>query len=105
MQIAPLAISLRGEVVPAIPNTFAHVYDVDGDADGLQSFKVIAWLLTYENCRVGGISARMPFLVPIGVDGQIDITKPHAIQIGGNILANGCRFPTVSEWLESHYGN
>ena len=94
---------LLGSILPALPNTFALVYDVDNDSDGLQSFLVVAWRLTYPYCALVG--RPVPVLLPIGEHGELDLTKPHAIKIGSSILANGIRFLSADEWLETYYPN
>lgn len=92
-----------GSILPALPNTFALVYDMDSDADGLQTFAVVAWRLTYEHSTAVG--RRMPSLIPIGENGELDVTRPHAIKIGSSILANGIRYLSADEWLETYYPN
>jgi len=92
-----------GSILPALPNTFALIYDMDNDTDGLQSFAVVAWRLTYEYSKAVG--RRLPSLIPIGESGELDVTKPHAIKIGSSILANGIRYLSTDEWLETYYPN
>jgi hypothetical protein len=92
-----------GSILPALPNTFALIYDMDNDTDGLQSFPVVAWRLTYEYCR--SVGRTLPKLLPIGESGELDVTKPHAIKIGSSILANGIRYLSADEWLETYYPN
>lgn len=92
-----------GSILLALPNTFALIYDVDNDAGGLQSFPVVAWRLTYEYCR--SVCRSLPLLIPIGESGELDVTKPYAIKIGSSILANGIRYVSTDEWLETYYPN
>lgn len=97
------ARNLIGSILPALPNTFALIYDIDNDADGLQTFPVVAWRLTYEYCR--SVGRHIPLLLPIGESGELDVTKPHAIKIGSSILANGIRYLSADEWLDTYYPN
>lgn len=92
-----------GSILPALPNTFALIYDLDNDADGLQSFVVVAWRLTYAYCS--SVGRALPKLLPIGESGELDVTKPHAIKIGEATLTNGIRYLNADEWLETYYPN
>lgn len=86
-------------LLPAVPNTQALIYDCDRDADGVLAVAVIAWRIDYTYSKVAG--AKTVVLSPVGFDGPIDTSRPYAIKIGKRILANEQSFPSVDEWLDS----